>query len=315
MTILSHKTHAVRMICVVFIKMKDRGIMGTNVIKAIMTIVEHNVVNLNHRYMGSNRMNQMGHGLEEYVKDIFAGTIRELDETNRMNQFKDVFSYLGNQNNPPDLIIKNGDAIEVKKVERAKNGSISRTLALNSSFPKSMLYANSPMITEQCRVCENWSVKDIVYITGVVQQANLTDLSMVYGVDYAANQSTYERIKQTISRGISEIPDVEFASTNELARINRVDPIGITNLRVRGMWEILNPFHNFNYLHTRNPKSIFSLQVIINTEKLQTFSGDFQILQRMQEKNKNLTIKEVRIKDPNNPASLRDAVLITYDIL
>ena len=29
-----------------------------------------------------------------------------------------------------------------------------------------------------------------------------------------------------------------FAETKELGRVNQVDPLGITNLRIRGMWQI-----------------------------------------------------------------------------
>lgn len=289
--------------------------MQTNVIKAIINLVNCNIVNLNHRYTSTNRMNQMGQSLEEYVKDIFAGTTQEFDEKNRLLKLKDTFSYLGNQNNPPDMIIKYGDAIEVKKIERNKSGGISSTIALNSSYPKSMLYADSPMITEACKTCEDWSVKDIMYITGVVQGGNLTDLSMVYGVDYAAHHNVYEQIKSTISRGISEIPDVEFAYTNELARINKVDPLGITDLRVRGVWQIASPFNHFNYLYTRNRNATFALKAIINADKLNEFTYDFQTLQSMQNTNTNLKLRSVHIKDPNNPAKLRDGVLITYDIL
>ena len=37
-------------------------------------------------------------------------------------------------------------------------------IALNSSYPKDKLYADSPMITQECRECENWREKDIIYV-------------------------------------------------------------------------------------------------------------------------------------------------------
>lgn len=64
-----------------------------------------------------------------------------------------MFSYIGNQNNPPDSMLRNGDAIEVKKIESKK-----AALALNSSYPKAKLYADSPMINKECRECEKWLV-------------------------------------------------------------------------------------------------------------------------------------------------------------
>jgi hypothetical protein len=221
--------------------------MSTNILKAIINIVENPIVELKTYYQTRNRANSMGGALEEYIKDIFANTITEDDERKRLETLESQFSYLGNQNNPPDIIIRNGDAIEVKKIE-----SKTSSLALNSSYPKSKLYANSSMITDKCRNCEVWSEKDIIYVIGVVPKENgnegkyLTTLSMVYGLDYAASASIYERIKNVISNGITSINDVEFSQTNEIGRVNRVDPLGITYLRIRGMWGIENPIKTFS---------------------------------------------------------------------
>lgn len=41
--------------------------------------------------------------------------------------------------------------------------------------------------------------------------------------------------------GIGEINGLEFAKTKEIGRLNKVDPVGITYLRIRGMWGIKNP--------------------------------------------------------------------------
>ena len=49
-------------------------------------------------------------------------------------------------------MIKGGDAIEVKKTESANT-----SLALNSSYPKSHLTSANPMITNECRTCEEWT--------------------------------------------------------------------------------------------------------------------------------------------------------------
>lgn len=83
----------------------------------------------------------MGGALEEYVKDIFVDTVGELDLEIRNQKISSHFSYFGNQNNPPDSILCGGDAIEVKKIE-----SRGASLALNSSYPKSKLYAASNML-------------------------------------------------------------------------------------------------------------------------------------------------------------------------
>ena len=44
----------------------------------------------------------MGKALEEYIKDMFAGTKDEIDEQARLEKFNE-FSYTGNANNPQTL--------------------------------------------------------------------------------------------------------------------------------------------------------------------------------------------------------------------
>jgi hypothetical protein len=288
--------------------------MQTNVLRAIINLVNTDVTNLSHRYSSTNRANQMGEGLESYVKDLFAGTIYEVNEQKRIENYGNTFSYLGNQNNPPDIIIRGGDAIEVKKIEISKNSSFSSTLALNSSYPKDKLYSNSSMITEECRSCEVWTEKDILYIIGIVEKTTLRELFFIYGIDYAAKKAVYERIKETISKGIREIPDVEFAKTNELARINKIDPLGITDLRVRGMWQIVNPINVFKYVHNRTVNSNFTMQCIINEEKIESFTTELVELRNLTKQKNQLKINNIVIKDPNNPAKLKKAYHIVYDI-
>ena len=89
--------------------------MSVNILTAISNIVASPISELQSFYESRNRINNMGETLENYIKDVFAGTIDQTDEQKRLEIFGNVFSYLGNQNNPPDIIIRNGDAIEVKK--------------------------------------------------------------------------------------------------------------------------------------------------------------------------------------------------------
>ena len=84
------------------------------------------------------------------------------------------------------------------------------------------------MITQACRTCEEWIEKDLIYCVGHTTDDRIKSLWMVYGNIYAANHETYQIIKQKITEGINEIPNVELSETNELGRVNRVDPLGIT---------------------------------------------------------------------------------------
>lgn len=282
----------------------------SNIIDAIINLVTNPKLNLREQSVGHNRANDMGKGLEEYIKDLFAGTVEETDEQKRLITLNSVFSYLGNQNNPPDAMLRGGDAIEVKKIEYND-----ASLALNSSYPKAKLYADSLMISAACRTCEKWSVKDMIYAVGIVPKGKdvLSSFVMVYGDDYCADKAVYEKIKNVIKCGVQSIPNVEFAETNELGRVNRVDPLGITYLRVRGMWGIENPFAVFDYIFKRDFSKKFNFMCIISEDKWNTFDNTADLL-ALPGKVSGLSITDKKIKSPNNPAVLKNVKLITFVI-
>ena len=280
----------------------------TNILEAIVNIANNPILEIRNHYAGRNRANNVGEALETFVKDAFANIIHATDEQERMTKYNEVFSWLGNQNHPPDIMIRKGDAIEVKKTQ-----SVNSDLALNSSYPKSNIQSNSTMITQECRTCEEWTEKDLIYCVGHTDDESVNSLWMVYGNIYAAKHETYQVIKQKITDGINEIPNVELAETNELGRVNRVDPLGITNLRIRGMWQIQNPRRVFNYLHIQTDNK-FELVAIVPTSKYNSFPNDSK--NRIENLgNPNLTINDVKVKDPNNPANLLDAKLIVFKVL
>ena len=279
-----------------------------NIIDAIINIVKNPILELKEYSISHNRANSMGEALEEYIKDVFSGTLFEKDENKRMEIISEVFSYLGNTNNPPDSILRGGDAIEVKKIENK-----SSSLALNSSYPKAKLYSNSSMITDACRSCEKWEEKDIIYTIGTCEKNKLTSLIFVYGEDYAAENKIYENVKNKIKFGIETINGLEFSETNEIGRVNRVDPLGITYFRIRGMWGIENPVKVFDYIYERDNTKQFNFLALINEDKYLSFSNTKE-LEDLEKENKNLEIKDVRIKNPNNPAQLKKAKLITFKI-
>lgn len=275
-----------------------------NIINAIIHLVRNPICQLTSHYKSKNRANQAGSALEEYVKDLFTNGF-ELSENERVKKCGEVFSYLGNNNNPPDAMLREGDAIEVKKIE-----SPNAKLALNSSYPKYKLFANSPMISKNCKNAElNWKEKDLIYVVGVVKNNNLRHLCMVYGVDYCAEEEIYTRIKSTIKYGVEDIQGIEFSETKELGRINKIDPLGITDLRVRGMWQIENPWVVFNYIYTRDLKNNFDFICLINEDKWESFENKDELFNMQSDR---LKISDVEIKNPNNPAQLKRAKLITY---
>lgn len=275
----------------------------TNTLQAIYRAAQNSNQKLLKVYKSKNRANAMGDALEEYIKDIFSGTTADIDKNTASKLHSKSFSYTGNPNNPPDFILKKGDAIEVKKVEGFKNA-----LALNSSYPKSKLHVDDPRIKNDCRVCENWTEKDIIYVVGSVPNNVLKMLYFVYGDCYAADRNTYEQIRIKL-KDLLIGGDVETEDTNELARVRRVDPLGITSLRVRGMWNIENPSKVFDYLYKIDQTKDFQLVCIMLKEKYSSFPlRDRNKL----EKSKGFKITHQKAKSPNNPAKLIDIILITF---
>jgi len=278
----------------------------TNLLIALSNLVKNPITDIVGHYRSPNRANSMGNALEFYVKDLFCGSTKEKSISKKNEIYNKHFSYLGNQNNPPDIIIKGGDAIEVKKIESLRSG-----IALNSSYPKDKLYSDSPMITQACRDCEDWREKDIIYAIGVAKNNKLQALWFVYGNCYAASKGVYERIKNKISSGINELEGVEFAETNELGRVNKVDPLGITYLRIRGMWHIENPIKVFDYVTEVDKDNGLTVNAIMLKEKYDSFPAeDRKNLENIS--GGNFSISDIKIKSPNNPAKLLDAKLIKF---
>lgn len=276
-----------------------------NVIDAIIHLIENPIIALKQLYLGNNRVNNIGDALEHYMQDLFIGN-PNLIETERLQRISEIFSYQGNTSNPPDLMLRGGDAIEVKKIE-SKNSD----LAFNSSFPKAKLSIDNPMITTACKTAEDWQQKDMLYAVGVMNGEQLQSLAFVYGDDYCADAEVYQAVKQRIKLGVETIEGVEFAETKELGRINRIDPLGITYLRVRGMWGIANPFKVFDYVYQRNFEQRFNFMAIINEQKWLSFTNRDALITLI-DNHPNTSIQDIKIKNPNNPAQLKSAKLISF---
>lgn len=279
----------------------------SNLLVAIKNLITNPITDIRTFYVSSNRANAVWDSLEHYVKDLFCNSFRSSD-SERNQKYSEVFSYLWNQNNPPDIILKNSDAIEVKKIE-----NMGSAIALNSSYPKNKLYRTDTRITEACRNCEEnqWTEKDILYVIGAVLNNVLRSLWFIYGDCYAASPSIYQRIADRISQGVADLKDIELVETNELAKVKKVDPLGITDLRVRWMWHIENPWKVFQEFINHDIQSTFSAYTLLLKEKYQSFPEEDR--KELEELNFSwFQIQDVQIRSPNNPAQLLEAKLISY---
>ena len=272
----------------------------TNILKAILNFSKNKDISIVDHYKSKNKIQATGDILEYYIKDLFCDSIH-LSKEDKDKTYTQFFSYLGNTNNPPDFILKNSDAVEVKKLE-----SNSNSIALNSSFPKNKLYSNDPLINKACKECEDkWIEKDLIYTIGNINKTNeIQSLWFLYGDCYAADYATYQKIKDFIANGINSMQGVEFSETQELGRINKVDPLGITYFRIRGMWGIEHPNKVFSYLEGSNNN-------ILNSIILENKYMSFPEKDRKEiEDSPTISIKNIEIKNPNNPAQLLKAKYI-----
>lgn len=280
---------------------------STNSLKAFLNIVKNPSISINPAKISSNRINNVGDALESYVKDAYAGTMgNEISDQEKDEIYSNVFSWLGNSSNPPDFLIRNGDGVEVKKTESKTSG-----IALNSSFPKDKMHSSDSRVASGAKKAENWESRDIVYAIGTAVGSELKRLWLIYGECYAANREVYEKLISTISMGVNSLEDVEFHTTNELAKVKKVDPLGITDLRVRGMWHIQNPSKLYSYLLGK--KSRFQLYLLLTEAKYQTFpEEDRNAVEKL-----NLMgykIQKIKIRDPKNPARQLVARFLSYEI-
>lgn len=277
----------------------------SNIIDAIINLINHPITGVETTKLANNRANMVGDALEEFVKNLFANTFG-MDESKRIKAWNSTFSYLGNSNNPPDSMLKGGDAIEVKKVT-TDNGNI----PLNSSHPKQKLKSDSPLINNACKNAEEWAEKDMIYAVGVVKNKDLKRFCMVYGLDYCAEENCYLGLKSRIKEGVMTTPNIDFTETKEIGHVNKVDPLGITYFRVRGMWGICSPWKVFSYVYQKPANADFDFMCLINVNKWSTFDNTSK-LEALEKSVPNLNITDVQIKNPDNPAKLRKAKLVSF---
>lgn len=279
----------------------------TNVLEAIINISKLENLNIDEVILGNNRAVNMGEGLESFVKNAFANSFDILDNNAKKAVFAKYFSYQGSKRTPPDLMLLGGDALEVKKTEM-----LSSELQLNSSHPKAKLFSSSTLINNHCRNCEAWESRDFIYVVGHLPKTNhLSSLWFIHGEIYAADESVYTDLKNQVSEILESYDDLSFSKTNEIGRINAVDPLKITNLRIRGMWLLQPPFKVFDYVHEYDSSAKFQTIAILSTEKYLSYPSEsrYKI-----ESDENITVKDIKVNDPNNPMNFIDSKLITFKL-
>jgi len=281
--------------------------MATSLLKALINIQNYSNNDLS-KILVINKQNQPranvhGDKLDFFIKDSFCNSFTVNNPSTKLNEYHQELSWLGSQNNPPDIIIKNSDAIEVKKVSSL--GATS--MQLNSSYPKSKIRSDSHFITKECKNCEpNWIEKDIIYAVGHVIVHNLRLLTFVYGDCYAAELKYYQKIRQDIIKGIKKLK-LNLSKTKELGRLNNIDPLKSTNLRIRGLWTLKTPRNQFSDHIKFDDKKSLCVFAIMKKEKYLSFDKKERDIVK-----KKMSVTDIKIKDPNDTTKLIDAKLISF---
>lgn len=220
--------------------------MPNNALTAINRIVKFGNNDLK-RYATNEfgRINTIDKQVESYIKDAIAGSFK-LSRKQKPTHYAKIFSYFGNQNNPPNIIIKNGDAFEINRIDRPF-----ASLAQNISPPKDVLSVSDKRVTKACRNCESkpWKQKDLFYIIGNAKKGIINYLLFVQGTCYITSHDAYDKIKR------------------ELKKIYKGDSFDFNSKGDR----IKNPLAYFRKYLKYNPNK-FSIYAIIETQKYLSFS-------------------------------------------
>lgn len=276
-----------------------------NLLTVILSLIRFPKIDIQNLSSWNNIANSRGAPLELYIKDAFCESFH-LENLDKIKRHEEVFSYLGSDSISPDLIIKDGDAIEIKKITT----SFSQELQLNSSYPKAKLQADS--FKGNCLESKAWDTKDLIYAIGRVNKNKLQSLSFIYGDCFLAERSIYTKIHVRITSLLESLKKEYPSQTVELGRLNSVDPLQITKLRIRSMWMIKNPNSIFKNWGLYDSKAKFQLISLIRIEKFLSFP-EVDRNKLIDLKLDHYYIKDVEIPNPDNPQQLMQAKLIVFN--
>lgn len=261
-------------------------------------------------YSSSTSINRQGDQLEYLIKDLIAGSINIDSKEKKRQKHKEVFSWLGSRNNPPDMMVKSGVSIEVKKCRS------SSSVQLNSSTPHQKLKNSDSRITEDAKNCESWVEKDMVYVVGNTEGSQIEKLWVVYGNCWGESSDAYTKLSNLISNKIQEGVDelengyLDVEDTNEIGKIYEVDTQGRTKLRIRGMWTIDHPEKCFSdYISDYDQKISDNspLFFVVSEKKYNNFPAEYRA---KIENHSNIKKKQVQIPDTDEYDSVVNTIIL-----
>lgn len=279
---------------------------STNVLIALKNILDRNSCILTPIFRSNGTANAAGDSLEFFIKDMFCtGASQYQYAEEKMKKYNEFLSWTGNSTNFPDFIIKGGVGVEPKKI----NNLTYSTLALNSSYPKDYIYPDSQNLPKEIHE-DAWVKKEIIYAVGNLNNKTnkLLSLWFVYGNTMVADRSVYLKLIEEIRIAISKT-NATLINSKELARAKGIDPLKLSNLRVRGMYELEHPHKVFGSYITKNDIPTEASKVFLVILK-----ADYDQLAEKPDLSayiatNRLTISEIIIPNPNNVNEQLEALL------
>lgn len=244
-----------------------------------------------------------GEGLELWVKHFLAGTINRSDDDATTNTWNKIFSFHGGVSNPPDVMIRNSLAAEVKKIESPRS-----SLQLNSSWPIRTLYSDDQHITQDCKDAEDWNEKPFVFIVGRVNPStkSVQSLSIVDGRCLSDFEAVYIDL---IVKAQEQMLVLGSSQTKEIGKFNSVDALSRTSLRVRPMFSLVNPSVAFSDIFQEETGNKFVLNVLVPETTYDSFSNAERV--RIESFNSELNVVRTDIDDPTGSSSRMKVVHIS----
>jgi hypothetical protein len=282
--------------------------MSSNILTAIKNISDFKNNNMRSYYKEyTTQIKTVREQMAYYVKDAISGSFKSAKDKKPKERYDGVFSYLGNKNKPPDMIVTDSDALIIKTIKTIKG-----SLTITNTPPKDRLNWNDPWIISNCRNVDGgqWNSKDIFYVTGWIARGKIKYLYFVQGRCYVSEVKVYNKKIEGIKNNVNKYLVSEGLETNNtigLGRVTNMDPLGITNLTIRSVWKIQNPVKAFSDIYSYDKKRDFTLIALMLKNKFDSFpKKDIDAIIG----DKQIKLRDVKIKNPNNPAKTIDAKLI-----
>lgn len=284
--------------------------MSPNILTAIKNISNFKTNNMGEYFKdyAGNKIKTARQQIEYYVKDAISGSFNSVKDKKPTDRYNGLFSYSGSKTQPPDMIIRGGDSLVIKTIKTYKG-----SFTINNSPPKDRLMWNDPWIIKNCRRIDGgqWTSKDLFYVIGWIEKRRMKYLNFIQGSCFLPEQKFYNKKTDDLKKNIYKFLESEGLEANRtiaLGKVTNIDPLAITNLRIKAVWRIKNPLKIFSDTFSYDKKQEFTLIALMLKNKFDSFpKKDIDAIIN----DKQIEIKDVKIKNPNNPQKKIDAKLIT----